>query len=288
MDKLERIFQSIEFIENNLNREVSLKEVADQAYMSPYHFYRIFQAISGVNVGVYIRLRKLTNAAVSLTESSKRIIEISLESGYESQEAFTRAFKKQFRMTPAEFRKKEMKNHFNCRQSISLDTLKHMSQGVSMKPVITTVEPFIAVGLEAKCTQNNNGVAALWGKLVPRLGEIKNRKDNALSFGVCQYVDVSEFSGDTEFNEFVCSPVTSTKSIPEGMKSHKVDGGKFAVFTHKGSVEKLGDTYDYIYGSWMTKTELEIDERDDMEMYDHRFNPIEPEKSEMFIYIPIK
>lgn len=105
MDQMERIFNALNYIEECLPHTAALKDVADRACMSSFHFHRIFSAITGESVGKYCQKRRLSMAVESLKNSDRSILEISLEHGYESQASFSRAFKDFFQITPGEARK---------------------------------------------------------------------------------------------------------------------------------------------------------------------------------------
>ncbi len=64
--------------------------------------------------------------------------------------------------------------------------------------------------------------------------------------------------------------------------------GKYVVFTHKGSIHKLQETYEYIWGTWIPFSKVELDMRDDFELYDEGFKGANNHLSEIDIYIPIK
>ncbi|MFF2019607.1 helix-turn-helix transcriptional regulator [Paenibacillus sp. NPDC058177] len=96
--------KSLEYIEKNLTEGVSLREISRHIIFSPQHFYRIFNAAVGSTVAGYIRRRRLAKAASELIYSDKRILDIALEYRFQSQEAFTRAFKKEYRLTPGQYR----------------------------------------------------------------------------------------------------------------------------------------------------------------------------------------
>ncbi|MEK4518183.1 AraC family transcriptional regulator [Paenibacillus sp. FSL H8-0122] len=98
------IHKSIEFIEQHLEEDLDLEKVAKAAGLSKYHFHRIFRKYVNKNVHEYIRARRLSQAANLLLYSETRILEIALQYGFESQEAFTRAFKEIYDLPPAQYR----------------------------------------------------------------------------------------------------------------------------------------------------------------------------------------
>lgn len=120
-ERRENVYKALQFIENNLKNELSIETVANYVATSKYHFHRLFHSYVGTPLATYIRKRRLSNAATELLTTERRILEIALDYQFESQEAFTRAFKKMFQMTPGQYQafisaivqKKERKNEMN-------------------------------------------------------------------------------------------------------------------------------------------------------------------------------
>lgn len=96
---------SLKWIENNLHRKIHLEDVAVASSFSKYHFHRIFQNTINMSVDDYVRMRRLSIAAVNLIHSDERIIDIAFDAQFNSQEAFSRSFKKMFFLSPGEYRK---------------------------------------------------------------------------------------------------------------------------------------------------------------------------------------
>ncbi|MFS0880833.1 helix-turn-helix transcriptional regulator [Metabacillus niabensis] len=99
------IQETIEYIEKNLHEELSLENTAQHAGFSKFHYHRIFQKEVGVTVSEYIRYRRIANAANLLLYSDEMIIDIALYYRFESQESFTRSFKKYYQLPPGQYRK---------------------------------------------------------------------------------------------------------------------------------------------------------------------------------------
>ncbi|MFT9848378.1 helix-turn-helix transcriptional regulator [Aneurinibacillus sp. REN35] len=96
--------KSITYMEEHLVKDVTAEEVARHCAVSKWHFYRIFQKITGMGVAEYLRNRRLTYAAQDLVNTDWRIIDIAVTYRFSTQESFTRAFKKMFAMTPHQYR----------------------------------------------------------------------------------------------------------------------------------------------------------------------------------------
>jgi AraC-like DNA-binding protein len=95
----------MEYIEENLNKKIELKDLADKVFLSKYHFHRVFHAIAGEPVAEYIRKRRLMEAANELLNTDDKIVDIALKYQFSSQEVFTKAFKKLYGIPPREFRR---------------------------------------------------------------------------------------------------------------------------------------------------------------------------------------
>ncbi|MBP1157386.1 MULTISPECIES: helix-turn-helix transcriptional regulator [unclassified Paenibacillus] len=89
--------------EHRRKNELYLETIAQYTAISKYHFHRLFHSNVGMTLTSYIRRRRLSNAASELITTERRILEIALDYQFESQEAFTRAFKKLFHMTPGQY-----------------------------------------------------------------------------------------------------------------------------------------------------------------------------------------
>ena len=94
----------IDYIENNLNEKLDLEKVSEAVHYSKYHLHRLFTDTVGMTVHDYVVRRQLTEAAKFLVFSDRPIIEIAFICGYESQQAFSSAFKSMYKITPAQYR----------------------------------------------------------------------------------------------------------------------------------------------------------------------------------------
>ena len=107
MNNLANVIAAIDYIEDNLMEKIDLDIVADAVHYSKFHLHRMFSETVGLTIHDYILRRKLTEAAKLLVFSEKKIMEIALLAGYESQQAFTLAFKAMYKQSPLCFRRNE-------------------------------------------------------------------------------------------------------------------------------------------------------------------------------------
>lgn len=113
MDYHSEVLHSITYIEKNLEKTISLDELAQTVHLSKYHYHRIFHKIAGESVSKYINRRRMEKAAEELVRTDEPIINIALKYQYGSQEAFSRAFQHIHGITPGRYRRANMENKGN-------------------------------------------------------------------------------------------------------------------------------------------------------------------------------
>ncbi|WP_271782882.1 AraC family transcriptional regulator [Aquimarina algiphila] len=105
-DYINRVNKALRFIDDHLDSELSLESVANAAHYSPFHFHRIFKAMVNETLNAYITRRRIEKmASILMHKKEVRITELSLQYGFNSNSAFTRAFKNFYSVSPSEFRK---------------------------------------------------------------------------------------------------------------------------------------------------------------------------------------
>ncbi|ELX8378573.1 helix-turn-helix domain-containing protein [Providencia vermicola] len=144
------IREIILWIEKNLESRLSLDTVAEKSGYTKWHFQRLFKNQTGLALGSYIRARRLSCSAVALRLTNDSIMDISLRYRFDSQQTFCRAFKKQFNVTPSEYRKRTgWKIEGFC---LPLRESKEFSVEVSL----TKLEPITLIGKQHRYTKGIN------------------------------------------------------------------------------------------------------------------------------------
>jgi AraC family transcriptional regulator len=286
MDYLTSVLKALAYIEQNLTGDISPDDVSREAAFSKYHFHRIFQALTGNSVAGYLRRRRLTEAAHALTETDNKIIEVALDFRFETPESFSRAFKNMYGVNPRQYRNR--RDHFAAlhQPKIGPALLTHLNERMRMDATILTKQAFKIIGIRYFGENKNKEITQLWDVFLPRMESIKSRINNTVSYGVCYPVEGK--SNDAAFEYIAAVEVSDLQDIPAEMVGKTIPTQKYAVFTHKGSVDKILETYQAIYAAWQPKSGYELIKAPDFEYYDERFNPDHPEASELDIYIPIK
>lgn len=286
MQYLEAFERAIIYMENHLDDNISVHDVAKASGYSYYHFTRVFQSVLGENIGNYMQKRRLSSAAQKLLYSDRKIIDIAIESGFESSESFSRAFKNVYQVSPTAYRQNRLDVFLGNKKAIDRDFLRHISFNLTVQPQIKTIEEIHVAGIRGTAALDN--IFSLWQRFAEKLDRIPNTYPSARTFGICEYQEnVSASNYDMELTEVIGIEVTSYSKTTTDIVFKTIPAGKFAVFTHKGSLNNILKTYQYIWGTWVLLTDEIIDNRDDFELYDERFMGKENENSEVDIYIPI-
>lgn len=118
------IQKTINWVESHLHEQISTNDIDAVSGLSRYHFHRVFQTSVGMSVTEYIRMRRLANAASILLHTNERIIDIAFYYQFESQESFTRAFKKLYGLPPGQYRKVMRAMRKNKEESIMEEKIK--------------------------------------------------------------------------------------------------------------------------------------------------------------------
>ncbi len=131
MDHKAAIQESIKYIEENLCEAINLNDIARKAYISEFYFHRLFRNATGSSVMEYVRKRRLSASADALSETDEKITDIAHRFQYGSEESFSRAFKKAYRISPREYRNTCNKNYSQKKTYTGMKKLTGSSAGVT-------------------------------------------------------------------------------------------------------------------------------------------------------------
>jgi AraC family transcriptional regulator len=285
---LERIQRGADYIEQHLDADVALGDVAKAAGVSQWHFQRMFRALTGETLKTYIRSRRMAASLARLLETELRVLDIAVLAGFESQEAFTRAFKRAFDLTPQKYRALRDKSLFVKKPRFDTDYLRQINHNAALEPQIYEQPPLLLVGLRTwfysvDSEKNNLGqkLPPLWDDFIARLGEVPERVPGAC-YGV-----VRQEHADTERLEYHAAiEVTRVSSLPEGMLALEVPRGTYARFEHRGPAQRVDHTVNYAYAAWLPQSAYRHSYAPDLEIYGAAYHPTR-EDSVFHYAIPI-
>jgi AraC family transcriptional regulator len=285
------IQETIDYMEDHLEDELTVIGVAKRSGVSAWQFQRVFKAMVGESIGLYLRHRRLSVAAMKLEESSMRIIDIAMDAQFNSQEAFSRAFKKYFFKTPNEVRGKKGSLTIQKRPVITPDLLAHLNGGIEMGPSIVTIPSLKLVGMEMKISDVfsqyqdfNESILPFWNRFSARMSEIQHLKTTD-GIGLLKNCDESVLLDQHTY--LAAREVEKFENIPSSMVTYEIPKRTYAVFTNRGLGDKTTYTINYIYGSWLPQSKYNRGVGDDFEIFGSRYQRGE-EDSESEYYLPIE
>ncbi len=112
MDWIQSLSKAIHYIENNLTNDIGIEDISNNVYASGFNFQRIFNLVTGMTIGDYIRNRRLSLAGQELLHTKNRIIDIAIRYQYDTQESFSKAFTRFHGFTPSQVRKQKRQIKF--------------------------------------------------------------------------------------------------------------------------------------------------------------------------------
>ncbi len=267
------------FIESHYVEDLTLDDVAAAAGVSRFHLTRAFSTITGDTVMRYVRGRRLTEAARALAGGAPDILAVALEAGYGSHEAFTRAFRDCFGLTPEAFRARGTLDDIELMEPIKMDEtlLTHLDP-----PRIVAGKTLLIAGLSERYTAETcAAIPAQWQRFGPYLGHIPGQVDRAAYGVVCNSDDSGniEYITGVEVSDFTLAlPEFSRLRIPEQ---------RYAVFTHRGHVSTIRQAWFTIWNRGLPEAGLQIVEGPEFERYGEEFDG-RTGSGGFEIWIPIK
>ncbi|HEY2494374.1 MAG TPA: effector binding domain-containing protein [Paenibacillus sp.] len=265
LDWLIRMKDALELMEQKMEEQLDIGEIAKAACSSPFHFQRMFLMLTGMTVAEYIRKRKLTLAAQELAMTTSRVLDVALKYGYDSPESFSKAFRKVHGVPPSEARG----------PGVSLKAFPRISFHLSLKGdkdmdyKIVEKSEFIIVGKPIQVTtkdgENFRRIPKFWEECnedgtTARLCNIGIDKD---LLGIC--MDVQH---DQEQLTYVIAVEDSSGAIVEGLVSRSIPASTWAVFTSIGPMPRaIQSVWKRIFQEWFPATGYEHSGGAELEVY---------------------
>ena len=283
-----RFIQLLDYIDRHLGEELSVDRLSHQAGLSKFHFHRQFSAIFGIGISTYIRFIRLKKASYQLAyRLNTRVIDIALENGYESSEAFSRAFKQSYVQSPSSFRRRpDWEKWESIFKPISeLRVLAQQQENPQFKVQIVEFEP-VPVAIMDHC-----GPLVLLGDTIRAF--IEWRKKNRLSPDRSRTFNLlyndPEPMDDKGFRFGLCAEVfEEIKNLPENVYLSEIPAGICAVVRFKGIDDMIGEVARYLYSDWLSERQYTLR---DFPLFLERieFFPNVPEHEAVTdIYLPIQ
>jgi AraC family transcriptional regulator len=269
------------YIESHLGDALTLDEIAAIGGVSRFHMVRAFAAATGLSVMRYVRARRLSEAARALAGGAPDILNLALEADYGSHEAFTRAFRDHFGVTPEAVRAASCVDKLRLQEPIMMDsTLTESLQA----PRFETGKAMLVAGVGERYNHANGGTAAIpgqWQRYHQKVDEIPDRVGN-VAYGVCCNGDDSG-----NFDYIAGVEVSDFSNLPREFSRVRIPEQKYAVFTHSEHISTIRRTVNTIWNHWLPESGLCVADAPNFERYDEKFDPATGNGG-LEIWIPVK
>lgn len=276
----------IAWIEDHLGDDLTLDVIAEKAGYSPYHFSRMFLAHTRRSVIEYLRGRRLVRGARRLlAEPDLRLVDLAFDCGFDSQGAFTRAFKRMFGTTPARFRVgfavEPMEGQYPMTATAEINTV------IERLPELTTRDRFIVAGPARRFDETNkDGIPQLWSRLMGAM-PIKGQVKSWTTYGVASGIDHDERT----LSYMAGVEVDNNAALPEGFERLAIEPATYAVFriTFDGGPVHLqiAGGIRQVWGHLMPESGLTPTGKPDFECYNDR-RPLTEPGATMDYYVPVQ
>lgn len=265
----------------HIGNEISLADVAQACGLSKFHLVRAFGTYAGRSVMRYVRARRLSEAAKRLAIESSGILDVALEAGYNSHEAFTRALKEQFGITPDQFRRNPSFEIIQIVEPIKMDNSKKDTSTDLSEPRLVDGDEMVIVGLKRRYDDEmSTQMPSQWQAFQAHIGNIDNQKGN-VAFGVlCN----SDDDGDIDYITGV--EVSEYPEATKELDGIRIAAQTYAVFQHEGHVAEIGRTWKSIFADWLPEADYKPVDAPQLERYGEDFDT-ETGTGDIEIWIPV-
>lgn len=273
MDFMNRLNDTLDYVEENLCEELDADTIARRMGCSYGLFLRAFSQIAGMPLGEYVRRRRLTCAAYELQHTDQRVIDIAVKYGYDSADAFAVAFKRMHGVTPQTARLEDtaLKFHARLRFTLSIKGEQEMDYRLIHKA------PFRVAGVRHKTTE----AGGIWPS-VKNDGTIDRllALGGGVTLGLC-------FGFDADgVNDNMAAAETAEEA--PGLEDYTHPGGAFLVFPVRGSIAEgvLGRTWQRIYSEFLPQSQYKQTDLPTVERYAQW--DVEKDRCDVEIWIPVE
>lgn len=275
MEWITAIRKTISYIEDNLEREISIQNIADEVYISPFFLQKGFSIMTGYSISEYIRNRRLYLSALELINTDAKVIDIALKYCYETPESFAKAFSRFHNATPTQVRNKEKLPSTFLPLKINIT----VQGGNRMDYKITKMFSLKVIGFQKEFTfeEAYKEIPKYWDEICEKYAKNvyagnppanayeKALIDNCIGeYGVC-----IDDIGDKKFRYLIAGKYCGGE-VPQGMVLYEFPMGEWAVFDCVGPMpEALQSLNTKIFSEWLPgNPDYEISGNANVEWYD--------------------
>lgn len=242
----------IEYIGKHLDENLSLAQLSDIACFSKFHFHRLFTAYTGLSLQQYIRWLRLKRAAHQLiVDKDQSIIKIAIEAGFESHEAFSRAFKQTCGISPRQFRQASSWQVLE-KPPYQLPQREDATMNVTIKNMNARRLAALEHRGDPKLMGDSVNKLINWAKAQPI--NLKPKAGDAFGFAY----DDPKLTPAADFRFDLAITIPEQLVLKGEVIEKRLPAGRYATAMHKGSRDNIGDMIYALYRDWLPNSGEEL------------------------------
>lgn len=279
MTDLAPIIKAVDFIEGHLKQEIAVADIADAAAFSLYHFCRVFSQTLHLTPYDYLMRRRLSESAVELADTDRKIIDVAFDYQFNNHETYTRAFKRMFGMQPYQWRKQPA--YHALMPEATADYIRHINKGSYLKAVLEERGPLYLVGLSTMITDDTTVVSQLWEIVEHEFGGVPTSPRYGLLWA-------AGHSQDRQ-SRFYMAAVEGAPTDPlaPGMLAKTLPAASYARFIHRGPYDDLRLSQEYVHHTWLPKSGQHLANTLLLQVYPQGFSSACRPDGETLLYFPL-
>jgi AraC family transcriptional regulator len=288
-----------EAVAADLDRALDLDELARTAAMSPFHFHRVFRGMIGETPLSLQRRLRLERAASALLETDEPVTTVAFSAGYETHESFTRAFRFAYDAAPSEFRRRRERTCAGPplpRVTLAARSGLHYDAGRVDASRLHIIRGEVPMNVTIKdmpeyrvATVRHVGPYMQISQAFARLGDIAGPagligRDTIM---LAMYHDDPETTPPQDLRSDAALTVADDARLPEGLSDMHLPAGRYAMTTHVGPYEQLGDVWARFMGEWLPASGERLADSPSYEIYRNTPADTSADRLVTELYLPL-
>jgi len=275
LDYRKRMNRVVEYLFEHLDENIGIEDLAQAAHLSSYHWHRIYTAMQGETVATTLKRLRLERAANNLANTDTAILTIAKTAQYSTSEAFSRAFKDAYGMTPATYRGQG--SHSEFKSANLLDD--HDRFDVVIEPLDFTC--CASVAHTGSYMEINHAMGTLFGALA------EQQLLNESSAMMAVFFDDPDITPVEQLHSCACSPIAEDVELAEPLERMALFQSNYAKLLYTGPYADMKDAYRWLYGTWLPNSGCEVADAPCVELYLNNPQEVPASKLQTLMCLPL-